>query len=76
MAGAAAERRLMHSAAAAAACTLSQPRAVCPLLSPSEKARELELFATRQMGCNYYAIEYQGHGDSSPNFLECTLGTW
>lgn len=43
---------------------------------PSEKARELELFATRQMGCNFYAIEYQGHGDSSPNFLECTLGTW
>lgn len=41
-----------------------------------EKARELELFATRQMGCNFYAIEYQGHGDSSPNFLECTLGTW
>lgn len=41
-----------------------------------EKARELQRFATRQLGCNYWAIEYQGHGDSSPNFLECTLATW
>lgn len=72
---AAAERTLMQNAAAAS-CILSHLRTVCPLLFPSEKARELELFATRQMGCNYYAIEYQGHGDSSPNFLECTLGTW
>ncbi|PSC73985.1 mycophenolic acid acyl-glucuronide mitochondrial [Micractinium conductrix] len=41
-----------------------------------EKARELERFATRQLGCNFWALEYQGHGDSSPNFLECTLATW
>ncbi|EFN53498.1 hypothetical protein CHLNCDRAFT_136821 [Chlorella variabilis] len=41
-----------------------------------DKARELEQFATRQLGCTYWALEYQGHGDSSPNFLECTLATW
>ncbi|KAI3424214.1 hypothetical protein D9Q98_009570 [Chlorella vulgaris] len=41
-----------------------------------DKARELEVFVTRQLGCSYYALEYQGHGDSSPNFLECTLATW
>ncbi|PRW61572.1 alpha beta hydrolase [Chlorella sorokiniana] len=41
-----------------------------------EKARELQLFATRQLGCNYWALEYQGHGDSTQNFEECTLTTW
>ncbi len=41
-----------------------------------EKARELQLFCTRQLGCNYWALEYQGHGDSTQNFEECTLTTW
>lgn len=41
-----------------------------------DKARELEVFVTRQLGCSYWALEYQGHGASSPNFLECTLSTW
>ena len=43
---------------------------------PRDKARELELFATRQLGCTYYALEYQGHGDSTPNLLDCTLQSW
>lgn len=34
------------------------------------------MFVTRQLGCSYWALEYQGHGASSPNFLECTLSTW
>ena len=41
-----------------------------------EKAKELEVAATRRLGCDYYALEYQGHGASSPNFLDCTLQTW
>ena len=58
------------------ACPLTH--APSPSLPPrrSDKARELEQFATRQLGCTYWALEYQGHGDSSPNFLECTLATW
>ena len=55
-----------------------QPSLLCPLdcFRRRDKSRELERFCVRQLGCSYWGLEYQGHGDSSPNFLECTLTTW
>lgn len=41
-----------------------------------EKAAALQHTCTQQLDCDFYSLEYRGHGGSSVDFLDCTFDCW
>ena len=40
------------------------------------KSKALQQYAVNEKGVGYLCFDYRGHGDSSGNFIECTMHDW